>query len=80
MFCVLDGILLYIHKIFQPIRGNSNKLNRRTILIFENGTQSNMLLRSLGKRLKDNGKMVTDLKIDLINEKDNKSGYIYILS
>lgn len=79
MFCVLDGILLYIHKIFQPIRGNSNKLNRRTILIFENGTQSNMLLRSLGKRLKDNGKMVTDLNIDLINEEDNKSGYIYIL-
>ena len=79
MFCVLDGILLYIHKIFQPIRGNSNKLNRRTILIFENGTQSNMLLRSLGKRLKDNGKMVTDLNIDLINKEDKKSGYIYIL-
>jgi len=79
MFCILDGILLYIDKIFQPIRGNSNKLNRRTILIFENGTQSNMLLRSLGKRLKDNGKMVTDLNVDLINEEDNKSGYIYIL-
>jgi hypothetical protein len=79
MFCVLDGILLYIDKIFQPIRGNSNKLNRRTILIFENGTQSNMLLRSLGKRLRDSGKMVTDLNENLINEEDNKSGYIYIL-
>lgn len=84
-FCVLDGLLLYIAKIYHPQRGNSGKINRRTLLIFENGTQSNMLLRSLGKRLKDNGKMVTTREGDelagfnQITDEDEASGYIYIL-
>ena len=84
-FCVLDGVLLFIAKIEKAKRGNSNKLNRRTTLIFENATQSNMLHRSLGKRLKDNGKMITKLDIELlkdlnqINNKDKQNGYIYIL-
>ena len=84
-FCVLDGVLLYISDIKDGYRGNSGKINRRTTLIFENGTKSNMLLRSLGKRLKDSGNMVTKLE----SEKDNRlfdvtnevtqNGYIYIL-
>ena len=66
-------------------RGNSGKINRRTTLIFENGTKSNMLLRSLGKRLKDNGNMVTKLESEKetglfdINNEDSQNGYIYIL-
>lgn len=84
-FCVLDGVLLYIADIEEGYRGNSGKINRRTTLIFENGTKSNMLLRSLGKRLKDSGKMVTriDNEIDegllSVTDEDNKNGYIYIL-
>ena len=84
-FCVLDGILLYIAKIFHPQRGNSGKLNRRTLLVFENGTKSNMLLRSLGKRLKDNGKMVTPKSGEELNgltqitDEDEATGFIYIL-
>ena len=84
-FCVLDGVLLYIAEIKHAQRGNSNKLNRRTLLIFENGTQSRMLLRSLGKRLKDSGKMVTtregeELKgLNQISEEDKSTGYIYVL-
>lgn len=84
-FCVLDGVLLYIADIQDGYRGNSGKINRRTILIFENGTKSNMLLRSLGKRLKDSGNMVTKLEsekdnglFDVTNE-DSQNGYIYIL-
>lgn len=84
-FCVLDGVLLYIADIQDGYRGNSGKINRRTTLIFENGTKSNMLLRSLGKRLKDNGYMVTKLEseketglFDVTNE-DSQNGYIYIL-
>lgn len=38
-----------------------------------------MLLRSLGKRLKDNGKMVSEKQNTIIYDKDEKSGYIYIL-
>lgn len=83
-FCVLDGVLLYIAEIQDGYRGNSGKINRRTTLIFENGTKSNMLLRSLGKRLKDNGSMVTNLECEQSNlfditEEDTQNGYIYIL-
>lgn len=84
-FCVLDGVLLYIADIQDGYRGNSGKINRRTTLIFENGTRSNMLLRSLGKRLKDSGNMITKLEsekekdlFDVTNE-DTQNGYIYIL-
>jgi len=44
-----------------------------------------MLLRSLGKRLKDNGNMVTKLDNELetgllkVTDKDKQNGYIYIL-
>ncbi len=85
-FCVLDGVLLYIAKIELGKRGNSNKINRRTLLIFENGTQSNMLLRSLGKRLKDSGKMLTHIEgreldgLSGITKEDNDSGFIYVLT
>jgi hypothetical protein len=85
MFCVLDGILLYIAKIYPPQRGNSGKINRRTLLVFENGTKSNMLLRSLGKRLKEHGKMVTpklgeELSVlSPVTEEDEETGFIYIL-
>ena len=84
-FCVLDGVLLYISDIQDGYRGNSGKINRRTTLIFENGTKSNMLLRSLGKRLKDSGNMITKLEnekesslLNVTNE-DTQNGYIYIL-
>ncbi len=84
-FCVLDGVLLYISDIQDGYRGNSGKINRRTTLIFENGTKSNMLLRSLGKRLKDNGNMITKLEsekesslLNVTNE-DKQNGFIYIL-
>jgi len=84
-FCVLDGVLLYIANIEDGYRGNSGKINRRTTLVFENGTKSNMLLRSLGKRLKESGHMVTQLDTDKVNnllkvtDDDQQNGYIYIL-
>jgi len=84
-FCVLDGILLYIAKIEFGKRGNSNKINRRTLLIFENGMQSNMLLRSLGKRLKESGQMLTEIegreldRLSGVKREDQESGFIYVL-
>jgi len=84
-FCVLDGVLLYIVDIEKGYLGNSGKINRRTTLVFENGTKSNMLLRSLGKRLRDSGNMVTELDSDRadnlfnVGEDDSKNGFIYIL-
>ena len=61
----------------------------RTRLIFENGTESNILLRTVEKNLYKNGKSVTENldkvleefngSFNNINEKDKESGYIYVL-
>ena len=62
----------------------------RTTCIFENGTMSNMLKRSVEKILYDNGQVVSE-NIDKVNEsfiekfsniteEDEEAGYIYVLS
>lgn len=69
--------------------GKRIRKDGRTLCVFENGTQSNMLYRSLGKILYANGKVVTQ-NMDKVNEafienfsdinaEDEVSGYIYIL-
>lgn len=79
-FFVLNGMLIYIDKIFDPYRGNSNKINKRTRCIYENGMESNILLRSLGKRLSEIGASIKPISIkDEINDDDKNTGYIYVL-
>ncbi|REG90994.1 T5orf172 domain-containing protein [Algoriphagus antarcticus] len=61
----------------------------RTRCIFENGTQSNMLKRSVEKILYANGKVVTENfekvnetfqeNFGMIREEDKESGFIYVL-
>lgn len=79
-FFVLSGVLIYLEKIDDPYRGNSQKINRRTRCIYENGTESNVLLRSLGKRLSDAGYAIKD-NSDMISigDGDLETGYIYVL-
>jgi hypothetical protein len=79
-FFVLSGVLIYLEEIYDPYRGNSQKINRRTRCIYENGTESNVLLRSLGKRLSESGYAIKDV-VDLpsIDESDSETGYIYVL-
>ncbi|MBV5278009.1 MAG: GIY-YIG nuclease family protein [Campylobacteraceae bacterium] len=84
-FFILKGVLAYLEKIENPKKDKFNKLDSRTKIIFENGTQSNMLLRSFGKGLYDDGYCVSlqdDRVLDglsQISDEDEKSGYIYIL-
>lgn len=80
-FFVLSGVLIYLDKIYDPYRGNSEKINRRTRCIYENGTESNALLRSLGKRLSEVGFAVKDTNesANTTNDDDKETGYIYIL-
>lgn len=75
-FYVLNGILIYLDRIDEPYRGNSQKINRRTRTIYENGTESNALLRSLGKLISEDGYAVSRLDIE---SDDQEMGYIYIL-
>jgi hypothetical protein len=79
-FFVLSGVLIYLEKIDEPYRGNSKKINRRTRCIYENGTESSVLLRSLGKRLSDAGYAIKDnSSVATIEDGDSETGYIYIL-
>jgi hypothetical protein len=94
-FYVHNGVLLYLENVefeeqVQEYRSGSRvRKDGRTRVIFENGTESNMLYRSLYKALLANGSAVT-VNSDQVNqdfietfnsitEEDRKSGFIYIL-
>lgn len=94
-FYLLDGLLLYLEsaEIETEIRnlksGNRVRTDGRTVTIFENGTKSNMLFRSLGKLIQKNGKLITQTdesiqrelaeNVNLVNEDDLTTGWIYIV-
>jgi hypothetical protein len=84
-FFVLKGVLAYLEKIENKTKDKYNKLDARTKIIFENGTKSNMYLRSLGKGLYEDGYFVSvheDKVLDdlnQVNDDDMQNGYIYIL-
>jgi hypothetical protein len=46
-FFVLDGIMLYVAEVGEPLKTTAGEVDRRLRLIFSNGTESNLLLRSL---------------------------------
>lgn len=46
-FFVLDGITLYVVEVGEPLKTTAGEVDRRLRLIFSNGTESNLLLRSL---------------------------------
>ncbi|WP_437368353.1 GIY-YIG nuclease family protein [Maribacter litoralis] len=95
-YYVLDGILLYLEEdgldddgLEKRKLGHSERKDGRTIIIFENGTKSNMYYRSLSKSLYNNGSIVSDTdeyaenelfkNANIIGEEDLESGWIYIL-
>lgn len=94
-FYVHNGILLLLENVdfeneVQKFKsGNRLRKDGRTRVIFENGTESNMLYRSLYKVLLANGRAISE-NIDKVNEgfiekfsnitdEDEEAGYIYIL-
>ena len=92
-YYILDGVLLYLERgdISSSIRklGDRKRKDVRTRTIFDNGTYSNMLYRSLGKQLYNNGKIVTSLEKESeeklyyntsdLNIDDKETGWIYVL-
>lgn len=95
VFYVHNGILLLLENVdfakeLQEYKSGSRlRKDGRTRIIFENGTESNMLYRSLYKALLANGKAVSE-NIDTVNEmfianfsnitdEDEEAGFIYIL-
>lgn len=80
-FYILKGLLAYIEAIGEEFQGSDNKPNARMRVIFENGTESQMLRRAFGASMYSRGgKIVTEVedgKLDLKN--DILSGSIYVL-
>jgi len=86
-FFVLHGVMTYVAEVGEKEIKNK-KVNARLRCIFDNGTESNMLLRSLatelykdpaGRRvLEHNDKALEEL--DQVTEEDKETGYIYVLS
>ena len=58
-YFILKGVLLYVADVGEPIK-TSGKTNARLKLIFENGTESDMLLRSLSAELYKQCKRVSE--------------------
>lgn len=94
-FYVHNGILMLLEKINisqeEQLFSSGKRIRKdgRTRCIFENGTESNMLYRSLAKILYVNGRVVTH-NMDKVNEdfvekfsnitnEDEEAGYIYVL-
>ncbi|MDC0338966.1 GIY-YIG nuclease family protein [Flavobacteriales bacterium] len=88
-YFVLNGVLLLIEEInlsenkqlFKS--GERQRKDGRTKCIFDNGTESDMLYRSLIKALEIDGfgvseKVVSNIPVS-INENDEENGFIYIL-
>ncbi|MCC5939886.1 MAG: GIY-YIG nuclease family protein [Lunatimonas sp.] len=88
-FFVLNGILVYVAEVEERKLDKSGKMNARLRCIFENGTESDMLLRSLAAELYKNGKRITEnhgnvnaalqKSLGAIIEEDKETGFIYVL-
>jgi hypothetical protein len=83
-FFVLKGIMAYVAAVGEKEK-KGGKVNARLRCIFENGTESAMLLRSLATELYKDGRRVTEHEDKLIDElegikkEDSQTGYIYVL-
>lgn len=89
-FFVLNGVILFLETVdgdysnFNYDSGSRNRFDGRTNIIFDNGTTSDMLFRSLDKALQKDGYAISETlerENDDVNisSDDCQNGYIYIL-
>jgi len=88
-FFVLKGVLVYVaseqEREKQP-GAELGKMNDRLRCVFENGTESDMLRRSLAARLyEEDGRRVSEdpsqlfQKVNEISDDDRQTGFVYVL-
>jgi hypothetical protein len=85
-FFILNGQMVYVADVGEPFRAPNGDADARMRVIFSNGTESNLLLRSLQRALyKDEvGRRLTDpnpgpLFSHVWEPEDQSSGTIYVL-
>jgi hypothetical protein len=86
-FFILKGVMVYVaHK--GKLERKNGKLNTRLKCIYANGTQSNILMRTLSRELYRDGKRITKcesryenlfIEANLVKEDDIQTGWIYVL-
>lgn len=85
-FFVLGGQTVYVAEVGEPIRAPNGETDARLRAIYSNGTESNILLRSLQRALykDETGRRITEptagpLFAEETDEDDLASGTIYVL-
>lgn len=82
-FFVQSGVLLYVAEVGELTRDEVKKSNARTRCIFENGTESALLLQSLASNLYKSGKRVTIPDDETLSEMgldpDTPMASVYVL-
>ena len=89
-FYVLNGVLVYLSKVDGTVEnyefqsGDRERFDGRTMCVFDNGTCSEMLFRSLDKALQKDGYCISNLIDDnkmtvSVTKEDQSFGYIYVL-
>ena len=88
-FYYVSGQMLFLEQIGDLSMGSNSMLNGRTRCIYENGTESDILLQTLRKNVVGDGYAISELheesdshffnNTDVATD-DNVTGYIYVLS
>lgn len=87
-FYVLRGVLVFLEKSEDELQefvfesGSRMRFDGRTRCIFDNGTESDMLFRSLDKALQKDGFGISEIieennAVPEITEEDSQNGFIY---
>lgn len=85
-FFILGGQMAYVAEVGEPIRAPNGEADARMRVVYSNGTESNLLQRSLQRALykDETGRRITDadngpLFGDTLESDDIESGTIYVL-
>lgn len=85
-FFILDGQTLFIADVGEPIKAPNGEMDARLRIIYSNGTESNILLRSLQRAFykDETSRRISEptagpLFSDVSDEDDLASGIIYVL-
>lgn len=89
-YFIIDGQLVFLQRLDEKTWNKRNKrYDARTRCIYENGTESDILLQTLRKGVMDKGFMITEpqditnsrfFQPDDLSDNDQVTGYIYVLS
>lgn len=88
-YYIVEGQMVLLQNIGEYVQATNGTKDGRTRCIFENGTETDILLQTLRKNVMADGYAITEMQENMldnfvkpmdITDKDHVSGYVYILS